>query len=321
VAPSDAIEHLNAVRPRAWAHAVQQHAADRVGLAVALAVAAVLVGCSGGSSHGQSAATTKAPSPVKIFAAPAGLLGLSPPLANGAMWVLARSGTAANLQVLDLATGSMHGAVPVSNAADALTVLSTGTLVDGTATATTGSLELRNGTSGALMTTVPLSGPVRSVAPGANGNDVYALEATPTTESVAVVDITKGKVTDTIPVSTGTIGVAASVDGSQVYGIQSNGLVRDYEAAGGKAVGVFTVSDAATAAAISPDGTTLFVLKPAGPDSNVAVVKLATEAVTRVLPAPAHAIAVAISPDGSTLYEAVGTPVEGNVQAFRVPAA
>lgn len=319
-------EHLIPLRPGAWPQAAKKHAADRLRSAIGLvAIAAVaLTACSGGgSSHGGASAATKTSDlkPTKIFPAPAGLTDLSPPQANGSMWVLAKTSTAANLQVLDLATGKMQGAVPVSTSADALTVLSAGTLVDGTATATTGSIELRNGTSGSLMTVVPMSEPVHSVAPGANGNTVYALEVTPTSEAVAVVDISTKKVTATIPVSTGTVGIVASVDGSQVYGIQANGLVRDYEVAGGKAIGVFTVSNAATAAAISPDGTTLFVLKPAGIGSNVAVVNLATESVTRVLPAPSHAIGLASSADGSTLYEAVGTPIEGNVQAFTVSAS
>jgi hypothetical protein len=238
------------------------------------------------------------------------------------MWLLAKDGNAATLQVLDLSNGSLRGIVPVSKSADALTALSAGMLVDGTATARTGSLELRSGTSGAVMTVIPVSDPVRSLAPAANGNDVYALMASPTTEAVAVVDTSSEKVVGTLPVSTGTVAIAASVDGSQIYGIQSNGMVRAYAVAGGKPLAAFTVASAATAATISPDGSTLFVLKPAGDGSNgtnVAVVNLATEAVSAALPAPESAVAVTTSADGSTLYEAVGTPTIGNVQAFRVP--
>ncbi len=72
--------------------------------------------------------------------------------------------------------------------------------------------------------------------------------------------------------------------------------------------------------AVSSDGASLYVLKGEGAGRNVAVVDLATQAVTSVLPAPAGSVDVVLSPDGSMLYQIVGTPDVGNVQVLRLPS-
>lgn len=232
------------------------------------------------------------------------------------MWLLARVGGVADVTPLNLATSKVGGAVPVSSAADALTELSTGTVVVGTATASTGSIELLNGTSGTLSSTIAMSDPVKAVAAGSDGTTVYALEAAPSAEAIAVVDTTSGKITATIPVSSGTVGVVGSVDGSSVYGVQSNGLISQYAVAGGQPTARFSIGHSGIAAAISPTGTTLYVLKSNGVAFNIAVVDLATERDVTALPAPANSVGLVISQDASTLYALVGTPAVGNVQAY-----
>ena len=284
-------------------------------LGVVLAVAG-LAGCGSGSK-----ARSTAPQPVDpatVYPAAAGLRGGGPPQPNGSTWVLVRTGAAANVQDLDLATGKVVGVVPVSAAASAVTELSTGVLVVGTATSRAGSLELRNGTTGTLSRTVALSGPVHALAPGANGTTVYALVGTTKAEAVEVVDSADGKVTGTIAVSTGSVAVAASPAGSDVYVLAASGSVTDYPTAGGSAASSFPVGSDGVGLAISPDGTTLYVLKGPATSRNVAVVDLATQSVRRVLPAPANAVGLAVAADGSTLYDLVGTPSYGNIQAFRL---
>ena len=232
------------------------------------------------------------------------------------MWLLARVGGVADVTPHNLSTGKAGGAVPVSSAADSLTELSTATVVVGTATASTGSLELLNGTSGSLSSTIAMSDPVKAVAAGSDGTTVYALEAAPSAEAIAVVDTTSGKITASIPVSSGTVGVVGSVDGSSVYGVQSNGLISQYAIAGGKPTARFGIGHSGIAAAISPTGTTLYVLKSNGVSFNIAVVDLATEKDVTALPAPANSVGLVISQDASTLYALVGTPAVGNVQSY-----
>lgn len=295
------------------------------GLSVgALSLLIAACGGSGSPSHAASAKTTRTTTPKhavtvkpsRIFAGPTGLTAIGPPQPNGTMWLLAKTTKAANIRPIDLANGRSKGIVPVSSDAQTLTELSTATVVVGTGTVTTGSLELRNGTSGALEKVIPMSDPVHSLAPGANGTTVYALQGTPAVESVAVVDTQKDKVTSTVPVSTGTVAIASSVDGSTLYGVQSNGMIRQYAVAGGKALAQFKVGTSATQVAVSPDGSKLYVLKSVNGGFNVAVVNVSTERDIKALPAPNNAVAITITPDGSTLYVGVGTSKIGNIQAY-----
>ena len=78
----------------------------------------------------------------------------------------------------------------------------------------------------------------------------------------------------------------------------------------------FSVGDLGRALALSPDGTTLYVLKGTAAVSNIAVVDIATESVRHVLPAPSHCLEVLVSASGSQLYEVVGTAGYGNIQVF-----
>lgn len=290
----------------------------RLALVATVGAALTLAGCGSSSSGHASSIARKitAAKPARIYPAPAGLVSAGAPQPNGTMWLLVHGATAANVQALDLSTGKVTGVVPVSSSASAVTELSTGVLVVGTATAEAGSLELRNGTTGSSSRTIPLSGPVRALAAGANGTTVYALVGTSKAESVEIVDSASGKVTGTIAVSTHSVAVAASPSGSDVYVLGANGTVTDYPVTGGSTAASFPVGSAGVALAVSPSGSTLYVLKGQAADPNVAVVDLATESVGRVLPAPAHAVAVSVAADGSTLYDVVGTSSYGNVQAF-----
>lgn len=288
-------------------------------VAGALVIAGLaLAGCGGASAHAgrPTATTTRDERPSHIFAAPAGTVGSGAPQPNGTMWLLVRTSKATNIQALDLSTGKITAAVGVSASASSVTELSTGVVAVGTATARAGSVELRNGTTGALARSIPVSGPVRALAAGANGTTLYALVGTAHAEAVEILDTSNGKRTGTIPVSTGSVAVTASPTGSDVYVLGASGDVTDYPAAGGSAASSFPVGAQGVSLAISPDGTTLYVLKGPATSRNVAVVDVATESVEKVLPAPANAEQVVVSADGRTLYDAVGTPSYGNVQAY-----
>lgn len=254
--------------------------------------------------------------PLHIYPAAAGLRSGGPPQPNGSMWLLVSIPTAANLQSIDLSDGRALGVVPVSAAATAVTELSTGVVAVGTGTATAGSVQLRNGTSGALGRTIALPGPVKALAAGADGVTLYALTGTTRSEAVCIVDTATGKVERTIPVSLGTVSLAAASSGSDIYALADNGQVTDYPATGGGPIASFSVGHSGLAEAMSPDGTALYVLKGTGATRNVAVVEIATESVRKVLPAATGAVGLSVSADGTTLYEVVGTSTYGNVQAL-----
>lgn len=232
------------------------------------------------------------------------------------MWLLVAAPGSKNIQPLDAASGKLLGAVPVSAQASSIAELSTGLVALGTATADTGSVQLRNGTTGALVRTVPTSSGVRCIAPGSDGTTVFALDSSPKAADVTTINAQTGHVGATLPVSLGTVAVAPTPSGHNIYALAPNGTLEEIATAGGKATASFSVGHSGRGLAISPNGSVLYVLKGRGGVRNVAVVDTATEAVTRVLPAPLDTVAITLSSNGKTLYDSVGTARHGNVQVY-----
>jgi DNA-binding beta-propeller fold protein YncE len=101
-----------------------------------------------------------------------------------------------------------------------------------------------------------------------------------------------------------------------LYVLQANGLVDVISLAGGKISSSFQVGDPGISLALSPDGSTLYVLKGSPAVSNIAVVGVATQSIRRVLPAPGDCHQVLVSASGKQLLEVVGTVSYGNIQIF-----
>ncbi|MGC8463980.1 MAG: YncE family protein [Acidimicrobiales bacterium] len=285
---------------------------------VVLGAVALSACSSGGSAQSGTASGSSASAvrPARIYPAPAGLLDAAVPQQNGVVWLLAGSASARAIHALDLSSGALVGVVPVSGTVSSLAQSSTGELADGVATATAGAVELRNGSTGALVATIPVGAPVRQVVFGADGNTLYVLDGNGTSTSVTVVDTGSRSVQGSFGVGLHTVAVAPSPDETSVWTLSSHGKVDQVAVAGGQVETSFTVGQSGTDLVVSPTGSRLFVLKGASGARNVAEVRVATEQVRTVLPAPADCVAIVLSADGQTLYDAVGTPSLGNLQAF-----
>jgi hypothetical protein len=72
------------------------------------------------------------------------------------MWLLAGSSSSKTLQQLSVTTGQISDIVPASKSSVSIAQLSSGIIGVGLATDATGALELRNGSSGVLIATVPI---------------------------------------------------------------------------------------------------------------------------------------------------------------------
>jgi len=282
-----------------------------------VATAALLVACgSSSTAPGHTSPTAAKVVPSHIYPGPAGLTAIGQPQSNGVMWILAGSGSVKALDQLDLSSAKVLGAVPESPSADSVAQSPSGVLAVGLATPTSGAVELHNGATGALVATIPVGAPVRQVAFGADGNTLYVLNGTASSMSVAVVDTQTRTVQGSIGVSLATVAIAPTPEQTAIWTLQSSGTAVEVATAGTTVLARFPVGHSGTALALSPSGNTLYALKGHSTAPNVAVVDLATEQVSKVLPAPADAVALAVAPSGSALYVGVGTPALGNVQAF-----
>jgi hypothetical protein len=237
------------------------------------------------------------------------------------MWLLAGSPTAKTLQEINLVSGKIGLIVPVGADADSLVESSTGVLAVGYSSAS-GPIEFRNSASGALLHSVTVGTPVKDLSAGADGNTFYALVGTPTETSVATVSSSGATEPATFGVALDTVSLAVSSAEDQLYLLESSGTVVDtpLNTTSGPPVASasFFVGQRPVQFALSPDGSTVFVLKGAGATMNVSVFNAATERQLRVLPAPAHGVAVVTSIDGAQFYVLVGTPTIGNIQVYPV---
>jgi hypothetical protein len=287
------------------------------GIVIGALTAAALAACSSsGSASGQQtqSATIK---PQQIFAAPKNLLAAGQPQPNGTLWTLAGDAASKGLFDINLANGSGVGSVSVSNAANSVTESLGGVIGLALGTAKTGALELLNGSTGKVIKTIPLGAPARDVIVGSGGATFYVLDGTAKSASVTIVNSQNGDVQGTVPMPLNTVSVAPDSLGTSLYALQPDGQVSQVAIAGGKVMTSFPTGPGARSIALSPDGSTMYVLRNVGRDANVAEVNAATESVRQVLPAPANCLQVLVSADGSQLYQLVGTSAYGNIQVFK----
>jgi hypothetical protein len=240
------------------------------------------------------------------------------PQPNGFIWLLARIHGATSLQEFNLTTGNVALIVPTSADSVALSQSPTGLIGIGTATSTTGTLELRNGASGAKVANVPVGAPVKAVTAGADGTTFYVLDGSPTSASVSLVNGQTDQVSETVPVPLDTVAITVDPGGHSLFALLAGGRVDQILLGTGAVTANFPVGSNPRQLALSNTGSTLYVLKSndGRSASNVGVVDLATESQTMALPAPANSVGLQLSPDGQSLYLLVGTPVVGNIQQF-----
>jgi len=284
-----------------------------------LVVAAAACG-GGGSPSATTNRSTATAAPVQTFPGPAGLTAAAQPQPDGYMWLLARPPTGANLQLLNLTTGKIYQVVPASAASVAVTQSPSGLVGVGLASGATGALELRNGSSGVPVATVPVGAPVKGVYAGTDGTTFYVLNGTAASASVTLVNSQTDKASVSVPVPLDTVSVVVDPAGQNLFALGSNGTVDQIGIGSGAVTASFRVGPNPVQLAVSSSGSTLYVLKSTASGADVGVVDIATESQTRALPAPANSVGLQPSADGRSLYLVVGTSQIGNIQEFSLPS-
>ena len=298
-------------------------AARRVHRWIAPLVAAAFLplGAACGSGGSGSVATTTANAavaPIRVYPGPVGLVAGAQPQPNGLMWLLARVNATADMQELNLTTGHIALVIPASSSSTSLSQSPSGVIGVGLTTASTGALELRNGSSGAVVATVPIGAPVKAVVAGADGTTFYVLNGNAASSSVTLVNAETDKVSVSVPAPIDTVAIAVDPAGQNLYVLRADGHVDRVTLGTGAVTASFTVGSNPLQLVTASTSSTLYVLKATegGAGADVGVVDLATEAQSSALPAPAHSVGLQLSPDGQSLYLVVGTPTFGNVQQF-----
>jgi hypothetical protein len=256
--------------------------------------------------------------PSATYPGPDGLLAGAQPQPNGVMWLLASAHGLADLQQLNLSTSKIDQIVPESSSANSISQSSSGVLGVGTATATTGALELRNGSSGVLLATVPIGAPVKDVFAGADGSTFYVLNGNSSSASVTLVNSQTDKTSVSVPVPLDTIAIAVDASGVNLFALGSGGKLDEITIASQTIAASYAAGANPVALAISTSGSTIYALNSHASVANVGVIDVATERQTEALPAPANAVGVQVSVDGQSLYDMVGTATYGNVQVFPI---
>jgi DNA-binding beta-propeller fold protein YncE len=264
-------------------------------------LAMTLAACSSGLSAMPAAKTASRPE--RILPAPKEILAAGQPQTNGAIWMLAGNARSKGLFEFSFTSGQAIGSVSVSNEAQSMTE------------SLTGMLGLALGT-GTVALTVRLGAPARDVVVGADGTTFYVLNGSATSSRVTIVDSANGRISGTVPVPLDTVSIVPDVQETALYALQPSGDVSQIAIAGGKIMTSFPTGDSGRSLALSPDGSTLYVLKNGLTSANVAVVDLATESVRKVLPAPGNCLQVLVSANGNQLYQVVGSASYGNIQVF-----
>jgi hypothetical protein len=252
------------------------------------------------------------------FAGPNGLHAGGQPQPNGYMWLLAQTHGVANLQQLNLTTDKIDQVIPVSLNANSVSQSPSGVVGVGLGSATTGALELRNGSSGILIATVPSGAPVKDVFAGADGSTFYVLNGNSTSNSVTLVNSQTDHPSTSVPVPLDTIAIAVDPSGQTLLALGSDGTMNVITIGSGAIASGFRVGTNPVRLSVSSIGSIVYVLSTATPVASVAAIDVATERQTKVLPAPSNTVDIQVSSDGRSLYDIVGTASYGNVQVFPI---
>ncbi len=185
------------------------------------------------------------------------------------MWVLAGSTQTKTLTQLDLSTKKTITIVPISKDATAVAQSSIGTVAVGVGTATSGAVELLNGTSGTVNATIPVGAPVKGLAFGADGVTLYVLNGTQSSSSITEINASNSQVITTIGSPKDAVGLYPDPQQKDVWTVQSTGNVQEISLQSGVAVGLTSLDSPGTALTISPTSGDVYVLKGSGSVWNI----------------------------------------------------
>jgi DNA-binding beta-propeller fold protein YncE len=255
------------------------------------------------------------------FVVPGVIDAITQPLSNGDMWVLTNIGRQEAMYQVNIKSHRTVGAEQVSDKADDIALSANGNTVAVGTTAGAFPAEVwYSGISGRYTASAKSSAPVYRVAVNAAGNSIFALRGTTTRQQVfAVGTANRLGLPYPLPVSAVDFVLDPATKGMLI--LQPSGTVGHLAFDGGVYSNLFTSGAPARSLVLSPDGTTLYVLRAesdVATSDTIAVVNVAQGTVTKVLNVDSYCAGISLSPDGHTLYEALRGS-KSTIKAVPVP--
>lgn len=242
------------------------------------------------------------------------------PQPDQTLWLLVGTSTVKRLQRIDLATGKVLRTIAVNGSATSVAESRAGTVAVGY-NDPSGTVELRNGASGALNRSVTVGQPVKAITVQGTTPTFYVLDGTATATTVNALSTAGRSVGPAIGVPLDSVAIAVDPAASQLYLLETSNQVTDIPLTEGGAPEVasnFFVGKGAVRIALDDGGSSLFVLKSVGGGCNIGVADVGTESVVRVVPAPVDCVAIANGPDRRVVYVLVNTSTVGNIQTIGI---
>jgi hypothetical protein len=287
---------------------------------VRFAVAATAIGAATALSTlaGASAPVTATPD---SFSVNGSIIGITAPIANGLMWILSGNGHKRDITQVNVDTHKVLGGEPVNRYADSIALSSNdATVALGTTKGKYPAEVWYSALTGRYSNSAPSPSPVYQVATNTGGYTIYALRGTVSQKSVFALG-TANQLGLNYPLPVNAVAMAPTPAPNGMLILQPSGEVGHLNLRGGVYINQFATGLPASAMALSPDGTTLYVLRAASSGatlSTIAEVNVASGSVLKTLTVHGDCVSIAVSSDGHTLYEAIRS-AKSSIEQVAVP--
>ncbi len=249
------------------------------------------------------------------------IIGITAPTSNGSMWILSGNGKKRDMAQINITTHKSLGAEPVNRYADSIALSSNDvTIALGTTKGKYPAEVWYSAQSGRYSNSAASPSPVYQVTTNAAGFTIYALRGTAAQKSVFALG-TANQLGLNYPLPVNAVAVAPTSTANQLLVLQPSGEVGLLNLQGGVYMNKFATGLPASAMALSPDGSTLYVLRASSAGSTlstIAEVNVANGTVTKTLSVHGDCVSIAVSADGHTLFEAIRAQ-KSSVDGVAVP--
>jgi len=261
--------------------------------------------CAAGLSGATSlSGSTGAATTARTLSFPGTIEGMTPPQSSGDAWVVSKlSKTKAEMYQMNMLKDTVLGYEAVSPLTDTVSESANdSTLAIGTTGGKFPAVVWYSGHTGFYANTNPSTTPVPAVLVNAAGSGIYSIRGAPGAYAVSALGLLNG-LSYSYPVPGTPVALVLS-GASSVLVLDANGTVGALTVPGGTYTTDFSTGAPARSMALSPDGSTLWVLRqPSGGSVSIAEVAVAAGKVVETLSAPRNCTGIALSADGHTLYE------------------